>query len=121
MGELIKVKKISVQRREPCVTVSKKQISFNSAMKNIIGFDKNRYVSVYVDDEGKRIAFEFKPFKSSDDDFKIRSANKYPNIRCRELFSKDWIPESSTEKGKNIFEAKQKNEKWIITLDTKEI
>ena len=120
MGELVKVKKVAVQRREPCVTISKNQISFNAAMKKIAELDIYPYVSLYVDDEDKRIAFEFKAFNDSDDDFKIRTVDKYPNFKCKELLNKDWIVNASNERGKNIFEAVQKDGRWIITLEIKE-
>ncbi|MDR2406615.1 MAG: hypothetical protein LBE13_00655 [Bacteroidales bacterium] len=105
-----------MQRREPCVTVSKNQISFNAVMRDVAELDKNQYVCVFVDDEDRRIAFEFKSLKDSDDDFKMRTATRYPNFKCKELLKRDWILQVSEAKGKNIFEAKHKEGKWIITL-----
>jgi hypothetical protein len=116
MGELIKIKKSTVQKIEPCVTISKNQISFNAIMRNMAELEKNQYVNIYSDDEDKRIAFEFKPVKDSEDDFKIRTTAKYPNLKCHELFKKDWVAKVSTMRGQNIFEARQEKGKWVITL-----
>jgi hypothetical protein len=121
MGELVKIKKAAIQRREPCVTISKNQISFNAAMREVAELENNQYVSVFVDDEDERIAFEFKSFKDSDDDFKIRTVTRYPNFKCKALLERDWIVKASEKKGDNIFEAEQKEEKWIITLKIQQV
>jgi hypothetical protein len=116
MGEWVKIKKTFVQKDEPSVTISKNRFSFNSAMKKLAELEKNQYVNFSVDEEDRRIAFEFKPINNDDDDFKVINVTKQPLCVCAELFKKNWISKISELKGQNVFAAKHEGKKWIITL-----
>jgi len=117
MSEFIKIKKTFVQKDEPSVTVSNNRFSFNTVMKKLAELEKNQYVNFFVDDEDRKIAFEFKPTNNDDDDFKVINVNKQPLCVCAELFKKKWVSKvSELKKGHNTFAAKREGKKWIITL-----
>jgi len=118
MGEFVKIEKQSTRKSEPVVTITSERFQFNNAMKKIAELDKYTHVTFYVDEEDRRIAFEFK--KDSDD---VASSNKIikrsSNACCcknNKILKMTWVAKVSSLKGHNAFVAKQDGKKWIITL-----
>jgi hypothetical protein len=116
MGEWIKIKKTFVQKDEPSVTVSLNRFSFNAVMKKLAELDKHSHVAFYVDDENRRIAFEFKQASNDEDDYQIIKIKSQTLCSSREIFKKQWVSKVTELKGQNVFAAKQEGKKWIITL-----
>jgi len=114
VGEWVKIKKTYIKRDEPSVTVTKQSFCFNAAMRKMTELDKNTYVSLFVNEEERKIAFEFKSTNDDIDDYKITSAS----CECRELMKKNWVSKvSELKKGQNVFAAKKETKsKWVITL-----
>jgi hypothetical protein len=116
VGEWVKIKKIIVQKDEPSVTVSQNRFSFNAVMKKLAELDKYTHVTFYVDEENRRIAFEFKQNSNDEDDYQIIKIKSQIICASREIFKKQWVAKVNELKGQNVFAAKHEGKKWIITL-----
>jgi len=111
-----KVKRIRTQSDEPSVKVNSDRFSFNVVLAKLAELEKNRYVSIYFDEELRRIGFEFKKDSDSSDDFKVLSAGKAMSCSSREILSKPWVKKVAQLKKENAFAAKQDGKVWVITL-----
>ena len=116
MGDWVKIKKTFVQKDEPSVTVALNRFSFNAVMKKLAELDKHTHVAFYVDDENRRIAFEFKQSSNDEDDYQIIKIKSQTLCASREIFKRQWVSKVTELKGQNVFAAKQEGKKWVITL-----
>ena len=109
----VKLKKTTVQKDEPAVSVNMDRFTFNAYLQKLAELNKNKYVSIVFDEEERKIGFEFKKESDSDSDYKITE-----NRRCRasELFNKPWVRKVAQLAGNNTFPAKKDGKLWVITL-----
>jgi hypothetical protein len=117
MNEWEKIKRTYVQKKEPAVIVSLNKFSFNIVMKKLAELDKYTCVEIYVDDENRRIGFEFKQeFNNAEEDHRILKNKSHTYCINRTIFKKQWISKVTELKGQNVFTAKQEGRRWVITL-----
>ena len=112
MEEWIKIKRTYVQKDEPSVTVSKRGFRFNAVMIKLAELEKYVYVTFYVNDTNRQIAFEFKE-NFEEDSYKL-TKDKFCEVS--EILKRQWVSKVTELKGQNVFVAKKDGKKWVITL-----
>lgn len=101
---------------EPIITLNNNRFSYNSVFCKIAEVEKNQYVTYFIDEENRKIGFEFKNVEDQDS-FKIvgnKEKGYYSN--CTELFTKRWIQKISRIKEVNRFKPIRDGKMYVITL-----
>ncbi|NOY97010.1 MAG: hypothetical protein GXO81_11705 [Chlorobi bacterium] len=111
-----KIKKSYFSSAEPVISINNNRFSYNSVFSKIAELEKNSFVTYYVDEENRKIGFEFKNIED-EYAFKINLNKSKGNYsQSNELFSKDWIQKISKIKEVNRFKPIKDGNKFVITL-----
>ena len=111
-----KIKKTNFSSNEPVISINNKRFSYNTVFSKIAELEKKPFVSYYMDEENRKIGFEFNS-EETENSFKVvlnKSKGNYS--QSTELFSKNWIEKTSKLKILNRFKPMKDGKKYVITL-----
>jgi len=70
-----KFKRLRHCEDEPLITITKDRFTYNTHLVRVTQLEKNKFVSYHIDDENRKIAFEFLD-KPSDDSYPVGDIRK---------------------------------------------
>lgn len=112
----LKVKKQNFSSNEPVISLNNNRFSYNVYFSKLAELEKNRFVKYFIDEENRKIGFEFYD-NEVPDSFKVTGNSiKGRYSQSTELFSKTWIQKISKLNGINRFSPIVDGKKFIITL-----
>ncbi len=112
----VKVKRVNVPSSDPMISLNNNRFSYNAIFSRIVDLDKFSYVSYYIDNDDRKIGFEFKKEEDSNTFKIVKSPDKGNYSQCTELFRIPWIFKASQQKGLNRFKPIRDGKIWAITL-----
>jgi hypothetical protein len=111
-----KIKKTSFTSNEPVISINNNRFSYNAVFSKLAELEKNPFVTYYIDEQRRKIGFEFKSIEDEDSFKIILNPGKGNYSQSTELFSKKWIQKVSETKGMNRFKPIKDGKKYVITL-----
>ena len=106
---------------DPVVSIRDRRFHFNAAFSRAAELKGKRGVIYYLDDEKRKIAFEFCSEKDNDDCYTLEDRNKAGGFRCSAwnlISSRSWIRSASelADNSLRSFRAKRDGKYWVIQL-----
>jgi hypothetical protein len=112
----VKLKKSYFSSDEPLITIAHNRFSYNAIFSKIAELDKNPFVCYYLDEDSRKIGFEFKNIEEIDSFKVIVNKEKGNYSQSTELFRVPWIKKISLVKGINRFKPIRDGKRYTITL-----
>lgn len=111
-----KIKKTHFSSIEPVISLNNNRFSYNSVFSKIAELEKKSFVMYYIDEENRKIGFEFTNVENENSFKIILNKSKGNYSQSTELFSKKWIQKVSKSKNLNRFKPLKEGKKYVITL-----
>lgn len=111
-----KIKKNSFSSDEPIITIFGSRFSYNSVFSKIAELERKHFVTYFIDEENRKIGFEFKDAEDQDNYKVIGTKQKGYNSQSTELFAMKWIQKISGIKGMNRFKPIREGNLFVITV-----
>lgn len=112
----IKIRKTYFSSNEPVISLNNNRFSYNSVFSKIAELEKKPFVTYYIDEDNRRIGFEFSNVENENSFKIILNKSKGNYSQSTELFSKDWIRKVSESKEINRFKPIKDGSKYVVTL-----
>jgi hypothetical protein len=110
------VRRVATTSNDPLIIVHKQRFSYNILFYRLAELEKNQYVTYYVDEENRKIGFEFGN-QETEHTSKIVGSNKQGYVSySTELFRQPWIKKAGEMKEQNKYKPTRDGKKWVITL-----
>jgi hypothetical protein len=110
------VKRINITSNDPLIIINNKRFSYNMPFVRIAEIEKYGYVTYYIDEDNRKIGFEFNSTETEHSS-KVIGNSKQGYISCSvELFKTPWLQKTAKMKSQNKYKPTKDGKKWIITL-----
>jgi len=112
----VKIKKSFFASDEPLITIANNRFSYNTAFSKMAELTKYPYVTYYLDEDERKIGFEFRNSENADC-FKVILNKARGNFsQSTELFNIPWIQKLSGQKEINRFKPLREGKRYTIVL-----
>jgi hypothetical protein len=111
-----KVKKISFSSKEPFISIHNNRFNFNLIFSRMISVEKHPFVVLYIDNDERKIGFEFCVNENSDSRKIIGDEKKGFYCQSKEISDISWVKNLNGKKGLNTFKPLKEGNKWVISL-----
>jgi hypothetical protein len=115
----VKVKRVRITNDEPVVTLRSNKFFFNTILVKLAELEKYPFVRLFVDDDYRKIGFEFTKEQEDSDIFRVmRDEDRNKDYACTssEVLSRNWVRKVAETASINACPAKKEGKLWSISL-----